>query len=161
MTVIAYDGIVVATDTRITNDSGMVGRCNKLYTHGTKALAVSGAADHGEAMVAWFKSGSKSADFPHPPGGDVKNAYLYVFEYMKPVLCFQLHPVPVVFPMGEFCAGCGGDIARAVMLSGGDAIKAVEVACKLNIYCGGPVTYVDLQALADDGGVEVKTHIGA
>jgi hypothetical protein len=158
MTVIAYDGVYVAADTMITNEAGTPGRCRKLYVHNTKVLAISGTADHGEAMRLWYMHDAKPVDFPHVPGGD-KSAYLYVFEYMKPVLCFQSFPAPVIFPMDMFTAGCGGDIARAALHMGGDAIRAVEVACALNVYCGGPVEYVDLQALHEGEPLDVKTHV--
>jgi hypothetical protein len=150
MTVIAFDGDHVAADTLIVNESGLVGRCRKLEIYNNQVLAHAGAADHGAAMAMWFKMGKKPAAFPHVVGD--KDAYLYVFEYLKPVMCFQKWPAPILFPVSEFSAGSGNEIARTAMRLGRSAMGAALLACDLNVYCGGDVEYVDLQAVADGHG---------
>jgi hypothetical protein len=156
LTVIAYDGKYVAADTLITGDSGMWHRTRKLDIHGTQVLATVGAADHGEALMIWFKDGCNPAAFPHST--QQKDAYLYVFEWSKPVICFQTWPAPIVFPVTCFTAGTGGEIARAAMWLDRDARQACDVAIELNIYCGGDIEYVDLEKLANGTGVGIVTY---
>jgi hypothetical protein len=151
MTVIAYDGEHVAADTYIVNDSGLHLRTRKIEVFEDKVLATSGAADHGEALVVWFKMGRNPATFPHAPDR-AKDAYLYVFQYEKPVVVFQTWPAPILFPVTEFTAGCGGEIARAALKMGRHAMGAAALACELNVFCGGDVEYVDLRDLAGGGG---------
>jgi hypothetical protein len=151
MTVIAYDGNYVAVDTYIVNDSGLHLRTRKIEVFEGQVLATSGAADHGEALVMWFKMGKKPDAFPHTPDRG-KDAYLYVFQYEKPVVVFQTWPAPILFPVTEFTAGCGGEIARAGLHLKLNAMQAAALACDLNVFCGGDVEFVDLRDLAAGGG---------
>lgn len=148
MTVIAYDGRFVAADRLITNDSGMRGYSRKIEVYKGQVLATVGAADHGEAMLVWFKDGVNPKAFPDAGSGGDKSAYLYVFGKDQPVMCFQTWPTPILFPMDEFAAGCGAEIARTALHLGRDAREAVRIACELNVFCGGGVDYVDLIELA-------------
>ena len=157
MTVIAYDGHYVAADRLITNDSGMKGVGQKLVIWGRQVLATVGAADHGEALIVWFKDGKDPKAFPVAPSGE-KDAYLYVFQRDAPVICFQKWPSPILFSMSTFAAGCGGDIARTAMHLGRDARHAVLVANELNCYCGGGVDFVDLYELARTDTATVRPY---
>jgi hypothetical protein len=159
LTVIAYDGLYVAADRMISNDSGLHGISRKLDVWEKQVLVSTGAADHGEALAIWFKDGKNPAAFPHAVAdGSGKNAYLYVFQKGMPVMCFQTWPAPILFPMTEFAAGCGGDIARTAMHLGRDAREAAKVACELNVYCGNGVDYVDLSELATTGTAVVRSY---
>jgi hypothetical protein len=157
MTVIAYDGLYVAADRLIVNEGGLRGITRKLDVFEDWVLATSGPADHGDALILWFKEGKSPAAFPRYHDGD-KGSYLYAFKHGAPVLCFQTWPTPIMFPMTEFAAGTGNDVARAAMLLGRDAREACRIACELNIYCGMGVEYVDLNELAVTGKAEVRTY---
>ena len=156
MTVIAYDGRYVATDTLLVSDSGMKGRTRKLTVFGSQVLSHSGAADHGQMMEIWFKDGKKPDAFPRTTPD--KDAYLYVFEKGKPIMCFQSWPAPVFIQSAEFAGGAGGPYALASLHLGRDARQAVKVACELNVYCGCGVEYVDLVELSTTGKAEVRTY---
>jgi hypothetical protein len=157
VTVIAYDGRYVAADRLITNDSGMQGVTQKLVVWEQQVLATCGAADHGEALIIWFKDGKNPKAFPSAPQG-AKDAYLYVFQKDAPVMCFQTWPAPVLFPMCEFAAGCGSEIARTAMHLGRDARQAVLVANELNCYCGGGVDFVDLIELVRTNNAPIRKY---
>lgn len=157
MTVIAYDGRYVASDRMITSENGMHGISRKLTVVEDWVLVTTGAADHGEELVVWFKDGKKPDAYPRTRSNE-KEAYLYGFKKDHPVLCFQLFPTPIMFPMLEFAAGCGGDIARAAMHLGRDARQACAVACDLNVYCGNGVEYVDLHELAATGRASIRPY---
>ena len=157
MTVFAYDGRFVAADRMITNDSGRHGICRKITVWEKHVLVTSGAADHGEALTIWFKDGLNPAAFPKAQAGD-KDAYLYVFGYKVPVMCFQTWPSPVLFPMDFYAGGAGGDVAWTALHMGRDAREAAKIACELNIYCGGGVEYVDLQALHHNNDARVHLY---
>jgi len=159
MTVIAYDGHFVAADRMIVNDGGLMGTCQKLNVWEGVVLATCGAADHGEALIIWWKDGKDPAAYPKAAAGD-KDAYMYVFELDKPVLCFQTWPSPILFPMVEFAAGSGNDIARTALHLGRDAREAVKIANELNVYCGGGVDYVDLTELKAVGKAPVRSYAG-
>lgn len=158
MTVIAYDGLYVAADRLITNNDGMKGVSRKIDVWEDWVLATSGAADHGEAMMIWFKDGKDPKAFPQHTDGGEKGAYLYAFKHKNPVLCFQTWPAPILFPMTEFAAGCGSDIARTAMHLGRDAREACRITCELNVFCGGGVEYVDLSELAATGNAAVRSY---
>ena len=155
MTVIAYDERYVATDTLVCSDSGMKGRTRKLTIFGTQVLTHTGAADHGQMLEIWFKDGKKPDAFPKTTAD--KDAYLYVFEYGKPTMCFQSWPAPVIL-MDKVAAGTGGGYALAALHLGCDARRAVEVAMELNVYCDGDIEYVDLKQLADTGNAYVLCY---
>jgi hypothetical protein len=159
VTVIAYDGLYVAADRMISNDTGMIGSNRKLHVFEGWVLATCGAADHGEAMLIWFKDGKDPANFPHiaDKGGN-KDAYLYAFKHNAPVLCFQTWPSPIMFPMAQFAAGCGSEIARTALHLGRDARQAAVVATELNVFCGMGVEFVDLSELAITGKAAVRSY---
>ena len=156
MTVIVSDGRYVAADTLIVSDSGMMGRTCKLAVFGSQVLAHSGAADHGQMLEIWFKDGKKPDAFPKTTAD--KDAYLYVFEYGKPTMCFQSWPAPVILIEKTVAAGAGGPYALAALHLGCDARRAVDVAIECNVYCGGDIEYVDLKQLADTGSASVVCY---
>ena len=162
MTVIAYDGRFVAADRWIVNGHGMTSITHKIEVWESEVLATSGAADHGEALVIWYKDGKKPAAFPVPHAGgnssEDNGSYLYVFRRGAPVQVFQTWPSPILFDATEFAAGSGGDVARTAMHLGRDAREAAKVANELNIYCGGGVDYIDLDELAITGKCAVRTY---
>jgi hypothetical protein len=158
VTVIAYDGLYVAADRMISNDSGMKGSCVKLKVFEKQVLVTCGAADHGEAFIIWYMDGKDPKAFPHVSQGGDKTAYLYVFQHNCPVMCFQTWPAPILFPMAEFAAGAGSEIARTALHLGRDAREAAKIACDLNVYCGNGVDYVDLSELAATGKALVRSY---
>lgn len=158
MTVIAYDGRYVAADRLITNDSGTRSISRKIEVWEKQVLATVGAADHGEALMIWFKDGKQPKAFPNPDQGD-KSSYLYVFGKDQPVMCFQTWPAPILFQQPLMAAGCASDIARTAMHLGRDAREAVKIACELNVFCGGGVDYVDLVELATVGKATVRNYV--
>lgn len=158
MTVIAYDGRFVAADRLMTNDNGMMCLCRKIEVFDKQVMASAGAADHGEALMMWFKMGCKPAAFPFPREPHEKGSYLYVFKKGVPVQMFQTWPTPVIVHSAEFAAGSGNEIARTAMHLGRDARQAVAIANELSCYCGGGVDYVDLVELETTGTAIVRTY---
>ena len=161
MTVIAYDGRYVAADRMISNEDGLHGVSRKIVIFEDWVLATTGAADHGEALIVWFREGKKPDDFPYASKGGEKGASLYAFKRGCPVLCFQTWPTPIIFDMTELSAGSGNEIARTAMHLGRDAREAARIACELNVYCGNGVDYVDLNELASVGKAEVRRYATA
>ena len=156
MTVVAFDGRYVAADRMISNDSGMHGTSRKINVWKDEVLVTTGAADHGEALLIWYKDGKKPDAFPRETHN--KDASLYIFKLNAPVMCFQCWPAPVIFTMTEFAAGCGTEVARTAMYLGRDAREAAKITCELNVYCGGGIDYVDLVELANTGKAEVRSY---
>lgn len=153
MTVIAYDGRYVAADKQ-SNEHSTISTCTKLFQIGAKVCAPTGHAGHGMMLLAWFKDGADPASFPAVY--EKQNAFLYVFEYGRPVLSYENYPVPVAVEDGKFAWGSGGDYAIGALAVGANAMEAVEVACRYNTYCGRGMTVFDLKELAGAAGEPVR-----
>lgn len=144
MTVIAYDGRYVATDRQATKNGTTV-ECTKLFVFGKKVIAFSGAPDHGMMMVAWIKSGCNPSDWPKADHQD--RADVAIFERDKHVTVYEKQPVPWFAESKIWADGCGRDYALAAMHLGHSAKEGVEIAIKLDAYCGMGVDVIDLWSL--------------
>lgn len=150
MTVIAYDGRYVAADRQATNN-GMLASVTKLFRHGRQVLAFSGGPSHGMELVVWFKGGAYPDKYPREKDDKI-SAHLYVFEAGVPVKCFETGPIPFLIEDTHFTAGCGRDYARAVLELGFSPVTAVEIASRLDAYCGLGVNVIDLKELEGEQG---------
>lgn len=136
MTIIAYDGKMLAADRQATQ-SGFAMTVTKLRRTPDGMAASTGDSDVARALLAWAEGGRKPKDFPPEAKGN--NAQLLVVTsdgklllYSGSVHAIELHDRFVAF-------GCGRDYALAAMHLGHDAEAAVQVACELDIYCGNGI----------------------
>lgn len=152
MTVIAFDGRTVAADKQATT-AGLKLRVTKLMRAEDGAvLSFSGDAAHGMELAAWYNAGRDPNRFPLPrePGaGRDSGAFLHVFKHGQKPQTYEWGPVPLVWDEPQFAAGCGRTAALAAMRMGGDARRAVEIACELMDGCGGGVDVMELHSDAD------------
>lgn len=149
MTIIAWDGKTLASDSRCTQDSDIVSdNIQKLYHLNNLdyvidkliAIGVSGAlADVDKIMHYLHSEDFPAADICHEIGAIIigkKFAY-----YLEPgsgylIRCSRKH---------KLALGSGGAFGRSAMLLGLNAKEAVKHAIKLNAACGGRVQTMEVK----------------
>jgi hypothetical protein len=154
MTVIACRSGIIAADSRETWESEAGGisfqSCQKLFRKriGRRDVIIgtAGGTYLGMVFVDWW--GSSSTD--KQPPEILRDAHLEEdFEvllvdrgkmYTANHLC---RPVEV---QGHFIAiGCGRKAAMAAMLMGASAIRACEIACKVDPFCAPPIVHMTVK----------------
>lgn len=135
MTTIAFDGKVLAADTQYTSGDFVSGYANKIHNlNDGSYLAMSGQIDYVPVFIAWLNGGDK----PELPADAQFTAAHFkdgnITEYSS-----SLNGYPGFTP---YACGSGESCALTAMKCGKNAIDAVKVACEMDIFSGGEVTYV-------------------
>lgn len=140
MTTIAYRAGVMAADSRAyAGFNAPLGRKTKIrrLEDGTLVGCSSNQVGFGEAVLDWYTRGAKPDDVPKAteinlallvvkPGGEAFYAY-DGFNLSGPMT-------------GDFFAvGSGALVAQGAMHYGATAERAVEIACKVDVWSGLPV----------------------
>ena len=137
MTTIVYTNGVLATDSQISSNSIIASTSYKKIhqLNNDSYVACSGSSYFVEDFVNWLNGGEK------PVFNNDSEFYALVvdkdgnaFEYNK-----QLRRKPAEIP---YCDGSGFQLAYAALDCGKNAIEAVEIACKRDIYSSFPVQSV-------------------
>lgn len=144
MTTIAWDGHILAVDSQSTSGSLILSNTvKKLYRDvgDYKAIAFAGALQENVIFLDWVRDGMKK-DSPKFDGCamciDASGA-LYVFDGNH-----KGRPLKTDYKDAN---GTGSEIAMGAMDAGANAIDAVEIACKLDVYTGGKVHFYDSRGL--------------
>jgi ATP-dependent protease HslVU (ClpYQ) peptidase subunit len=145
MSVIAWDGHVLAADKQATNN-GLKRTTTKIHRVGECLVAFTGDASQGMLMVEWLRGGCVPDEFPASQRDKDDWAPVAVIRPDRTIATYERTPVPVVIEDRIYAAGCGRDYAMAVMHLGLGAVKAVEVACALDAYCGNGMDTLSLEA---------------
>lgn len=138
MTVIAYRNGVLAADKQSTRGSTFANKATKIARRSDGALiGCAGATPIALRYRQWFLSGEAQDSRPALREGDDSAGAIVV----RPDGTVEEHIGPAVEVLeGEFFAvGCGADFALAAMEMGANAERAVEVASKFDVHCGGGV----------------------
>jgi hypothetical protein len=144
MTVLVFDGSVLAADRRATDARGRVTTTTKIHRSlGGELLAGTGDAAVCADLKAWYLAGARPDDFPVTARANV--ADLYVFS-RSGVLHYYSGPHPCTIECPHVVAGSGGEVARGVLHMGGTAVQAVEAACLYRGDCGGGIDTLGLDA---------------
>lgn len=144
MTVVVFDGSVLAADRRATDARGRVTTTTKIHrSPGGELLACTGDAAVCADLKAWYFGGARPGDFPVTARANV--ADLYVFS-RSGVLHYYSGPHPCTIECQHVVAGSGGEVARGVLHMGGTAVQAVEAACQWRGDCGGGIDTLELGA---------------
>lgn len=142
MTTIAFDGKILSAEGREVVDNLIVSdKVRKLhYVEGGQFyLAVAGVTNDIPVYEEFFRTGQKPSDE-------------YKFDSEVIIIDSTGHAMygTCLNDMTEmdipFAIGSGGDIAIGAMLAGADAVEAVKIACKKDVYSGGFISYVDIEA---------------
>lgn len=142
MTVIAWDGKMLAADKRAT--SGNVAYAvTKVERFGDHLLGMTGEADVAHELREWFKTGAVPKDFPKSARRDM--ATLIVISPDTRPRAFATGPHPMLYADEKLAWGCGRDFALATMHLGHDARRAVEVACTFDVSCGNGIDTLEFE----------------
>lgn len=139
MSVIAWDGRVLAADRQVTIGSlSTTGK--KLVEWEGSAIAWTGDMAAGLVMLAWWKAG---ADFDKYPPSQLTDDWSRLIVANKDgVVMYERLPAAIEC-LDQFMAwGSGRDFALGAMDMGADARIAVGVASNFSNDCGMGVDYV-------------------
>jgi len=143
MTVIAWDGAVMAADRRAV-DSGVELLVSKLRRFDGMLVGISGEAAHAEELFAWFAAGASPEAYPPAQREDATWCAVLAVRPDGTLLRYGLTPYPIQIANSFAAIGSGRDYALAAMHLGRGARQAVEVACALNTSCGGGIDHLFL-----------------
>lgn len=143
MTVIAWDGKMLAADKRSTH-CGLARTVTKITRHDRDTLlALSGDQSVALEMLRWFKDGCSLGNFPAKARDD--EATLTVVMRGGAVVMYTTGPVPAHIEDRQIALGSGRDYALAAMHLGHDARTAVEVACHFEVHCGNGIDTLEFE----------------
>lgn len=142
MTSIAWDGITLAADSQVTDDT-FIDRldCKKIRrisatVRGEKTIAygLSGCMDAFYEIEEWIKGGCSAGEFPEDvevTGILVTESHAYEFSGKSKGRFYEI---------GDFIAlGSGTHFCLSAMHMGFSVVDAVKHAIKLDVYSGGKV----------------------
>ena len=146
MTTIAFKHGVMAADSRATTEDGRHIRCEKLYrvvAAGTPALVgLAGGSFDGLAFLDWLVG-----EDDKPPQRLIDGeADFWAMVYNKNGLFLYdkwCRPDKVLDSV--FAIGSGSKAALGAMHAGADAARAVEIACKIDVYSALPIVSMSLK----------------
>lgn len=151
MTVIAWDGEVLAADRQAVSDgcSSLVEPkigCTSVDEFGGDFLyGYVGDIAEGEELLDWVTSGAKKKKFPEHLREANCNTLLVVIREDNTVAEYFRSPYPVLHPEGEYAWGSGGPYALGAMAAGATAAQAAEIATTFDVNSGGGIIIVSFR----------------
>ncbi|MNL32940.1 hypothetical protein D3C87_1548240 [compost metagenome] len=144
MTVIAWDGKMMAADKRTTFGGlhGVTTKVHRLPDGGL--LGCSGNAAQIAEIVHWFISGADPRKLPTAQLDPKECVSALVIRADGAVLHYENTAYPIQLENRSWAIGSGRDFAIAAMHLGRDARQAVVLACELDITCGNGVDVMEL-----------------
>lgn len=140
MTTIAYRDGVMAADSLVTGHGIRMGSLAKVIRakDGTLAGAAGNTLDSAK-LLTWVRlMGAECRDNDVPPTED-KDTSLLIAYPDGIVEWIGAHDGRVAVDAGFHAIGSGGEIAIGAMAFGATAEQAVEIACRFDVWSGGPV----------------------
>jgi len=143
MTVIAWDGKMLAADKRGTVDC-LGYTVTKIHRLPDGLVAFSGGGAHAAELLNWFRGARDPASYPRCTddggAGSIRiDASGRIFMYSA------ANPFPELIEDRFYARGSGRDYAMAAMYLGCDARRAVEVASAFDIGCGNGIDTLELE----------------
>lgn len=146
MTVIAWDGKTLAADRwcvdSVTGLKRLLLGPKIMRVNDEELIAATGSGRAGLLLKGWYRAGADAGAFPRVE--QAAETDLYVFRLDR-VMVYQNTPEPMLLQPGQHAAGCGGAYALGAMMAGADAVRAVEIACALDVACGGDIDTLTLE----------------
>lgn len=139
MTTIAYRKGVMAADSQASWDSGIktctMKKLSRLRGH---LIGIAGAVHTAGIFLRWFENGA-TGDLDLK-GLDAEEDFIAMVVTPAQEIYTMTRLLTPVLEQAEFFAiGSGAAPAMAAMKMGGSAKRAVEVACEIDLFTGGPV----------------------
>lgn len=146
MTVIAWDGVMLAADRMASDTYVKSTSVQKIFRIRDHLVGASGVCAVVADMIHWFEQGAHPDDFPKAQRRDSAEPHctMLVITPAGEVHSYQCSPRPTVYLDKQFAIGCGREAALAVMLLGHDAIKAVEISSIVSAGCGNGIDSLEL-----------------
>lgn len=147
MTTIVYHDGVLASDSQVTAGDARKFRCEKLYrvdVKGVEALVgLAGGAFDGLAFLDWLVG-----DKPEPPQRLIDGEADFTAVMLNRYGLFEFdkwcRPDKVLERF--YAVGSGASAALGALHMGATARQAVEVACRIDPFSGGPIVEMSLTA---------------
>ena len=153
MTVIAWDGEILATDTQCTLGNAKYQSPKAGYESvGGQACIISGVGTlrnihrHKDWLIRTSSMDGDIAPFsgregrPNFPYADVENHYYqFILVTKEGLLRYEGTPYPIVHGVNACAFGEASDFAYGALAMGATAIEAVKVAIQYSHQCGGNV----------------------
>lgn len=134
MTVIAWDGKVLAADKRAdVNGTGITTTKIKKLPSG-EVVAFTGSASTGRVLMDWYESGADKSAWPESQSGDDWARLVVAAE--GGISFYESHPVAVSVQDKFTAFGSGRDVALGALAMGATAVQAVEIASRFQSDCG-------------------------
>ena len=143
MSVIAFDGKIIAADKQATNN-GLKVACTKLMRHNTSfngtqcIIGWTGSIDGGLMLQDWYLAGAKKDDWPKFQSTD---DWVRLIVFDVELFFYETLPVKMRIEHPFMAWGHGRSFAMGAMAAGKNAIEAVEIASCLCDSCGCGVTW--------------------
>jgi ATP-dependent protease HslVU (ClpYQ) peptidase subunit len=148
MTVIVWDGKTLAADKQATIGDLRRTTCKIIQWRG-HLCAFAGHTAVGLLLFEWWKNGQKPGEFPRDlQMDDEKATSFWVITPKRETYSWEFTHVPIRVYDEKWAFGSGRDLAIGAMEMGADARRAVEVASKHNVACGGGIDTMTLEDAA-------------
>ncbi len=141
MTVIAANREMMAGDTQCIHDDRVVSTHRKVHVVRDMLVGYAWSVDCGIEFLEWCKRGMGSRGKPGGLSDEFTGLLLNengIYEYKGPL-------VPIRVEGDVWAIGSGAQAAMGAMYMGADPEEAVQIACAIDPYCGGPITVERLQ----------------
>lgn len=135
MTVIVYDGKVLAADKQSTN-AGLKRRVTKIRKIYDCLYAVTGDWDRAQALFDWVQKGKPPEGWPESQKSNDDWVGLLEIRPDGSAWKYERVPVPMKIEDLPFAMGSGRDFAYGALSMGADAVTAVRIACDHDNGCG-------------------------
>lgn len=134
MSVIAWDGNVLAADMQVTV-CGLKLKSSKIRKINDNLVSGCGTTSYVEEMMAWYEKGADPKDFPKFQEGE-SFCNFTVITKDRDICVYEKTAYPYKVSGKFYAMGSGRDYAMAAMHLGKSAIEAVDVASYFDCNCG-------------------------
>lgn len=142
MTVIACDGRQIASDGLMTYGRERAPQSIKKITARNGRIIAAAGCRLFDTLIEWIEEGADPNSVPKIEDED--SWMLLVIEPDGRMRTYHSKAPYSAEAFPPFAMGCGAPYAMGAMLAGASARRAVEIACELDVYCGGEIVVFDL-----------------
>lgn len=148
MSVIAWDGRYLAVDRAATIDDLKVEIRKYCYPYQPRAdssirlIAWCGRCAAGLLVADWLLAGADPDKWPEVQRKDDNYATVIVIDKDGQCTEYGCEPVPITIAQPE-AWGSGANVAMGALDAGANAIRAVQIACQRDPFCGFGVDVFD------------------
>lgn len=138
MTVIAWDGKILAADKQMTSNTtiSITTKIKLVEARSTNKylIGVTGSIGDLQAFCNWFIAECGTENYPK--NFIDGNATAIVINEVGEINLYETTPFGTLLQTKTFAIGSGKQFAMASMYYGHDAVEAVKLACQFDAYCG-------------------------